>query len=190
MLDQALFDGWGPLGRTLLVGVLAYAALVLLLRVTGRRSLSKMNAFDFVVTVALGSTLASLITSKDIALAQGVLAFALLLGLQYAVTWTSVRLAWFRRMITGEPALLFHRGDFLPEAMRRARVTREEIRAALRQHGHADLQRVHAVVLETDGSFSVLGDDGAGAVADTLGDVQRPGPGAPPQPPHSGGSTA
>ena len=65
------FDGWAGLLRVLVVGALAYAALVLLLRVSGKRTLSKMNAFDLVVTVALGSTLATVLPSRDVALAEG-----------------------------------------------------------------------------------------------------------------------
>ncbi len=76
-----LFDSWLSLGRTAVVGVLAYLALVLLLRVSGKRTLSKMNAFDLVVTVALGSTLATVLLSTDVALATGILAFTLLIGL-------------------------------------------------------------------------------------------------------------
>ena len=84
------FDTWLALGRTAVVGVLAYLALVFLLRISGKRTLSKMNAFDLVVTVALGSTLATVLLSKNVALANGVLAFALLIGLQFAITWLSV----------------------------------------------------------------------------------------------------
>ncbi len=85
------FGSWYSLLRILVVGVLAYVALIVLLRVTGKRTLSKMNAFDLVVTVALGSTLATVLLSKDVALADGVVAFALLIGLQFIITWLSVR---------------------------------------------------------------------------------------------------
>ena len=77
------FNGWTALAHTVIVGVAAYAALVVLLRLSGKRSLAKMNAFDFVVTVALGSTLATVLLSKEVAPAEGALAFALLLFLQY-----------------------------------------------------------------------------------------------------------
>ena len=80
------FDSWLGLLRVGVVGSLAYLALVLLLRVSGKRTLSKMNAFDFVVTVALGSTLATVLLSKDVALAEGVVAFTLLIGAQYLIT--------------------------------------------------------------------------------------------------------
>jgi uncharacterized membrane protein YcaP (DUF421 family) len=151
-----LFDSWDALWRTLVLGVLGYASLLLLLRISGRRTLSKMNAFDLVVTVALGSTLATVLLSKDTTLAQGALAFGLLIGLQFIVTWTSVRVSWVRRVVTGEPALLLYEGKPLPAALTRARVTREELRSAVRSEGFADFAGVHAVVLETDGSFSVI----------------------------------
>ncbi|WP_231362619.1 hypothetical protein [Thioalkalivibrio sp. ALMg9] len=65
------FGGWDGLLRTLVVGVLAYVALIVFLRLSGKRTLSKMNAFDLVVTVALGSTLATVLLAKDVALAEG-----------------------------------------------------------------------------------------------------------------------
>ncbi len=79
--DPMFFQNWSGLLRTVVVGVLAYVALVALLRVSGKRTLSKMNAFDFVVTVALGSTLATILLSKNVALAEGVVAFAVLISL-------------------------------------------------------------------------------------------------------------
>jgi len=150
------FDTWSTLGRTAIVDVLAYLTLVLLLRVSGKRTLSKMNAFDLVVTVALGSTLATVLLSPDVALASGVLAFALLIGLQYSITWLSVRSSAVHNFVKAEPSLLVHRGRFLSGAIKRERVTEEEILAALRGQGIAAVEYVEAVVLEVDSSFSVV----------------------------------
>ena len=172
-MERIFFDSWSALGRTALIGVLAYCALLLLLRASGKRTLSKMNAFDFVVTVALGSTLASILLSRDVTLAQGALAFALLIGLQYVITWSSVRASWVRRIVTGEPALVLHKGEFLHGALRRVRVTEDEIRAAVRAAGFAAVADVEAVVLETDGSFSVI-ERSARADGDSLVGVRRP----------------
>ncbi len=173
-MDSIFFDGWMPLLRTTLLTLFAYVSLVLLLRVSGKRTLSKMNAFDLLVTVALGSALATVILSKDTSLVQGVLAFALLVGCQFAVTWLSVRWGWVRRFVTGEPQMLFYRGEFLRAAMRRSRVTEDEIRAALRGAGLGDTGAAHAVVLETDASFSVVRstDAAAASSSSSLSDVQ------------------
>lgn len=150
-----LFDSWYDLGRLLVVGPVAYVALVLLLRISGKRTLAKLNAFDLVVTVALGSTLASVLLSSQVSVAEGVLALFLLVGLQYVVAWTQVRVPAVRRVVKSEPTLVYRDG-FLDDALRRQRVTREEVVQAARTQGHGDLDAVAAVVLETDGSFSVL----------------------------------
>lgn len=167
------FNGWTALARTVIVGVAAYAALVVLLRVSGKRSLSKMNAFDFVVTVALGSTLATVLLSKEVALAEGALAFALLLFLQYGITWLSVRSRVVSRLVKSEPRLLFHQGQFLEKAMKDERVNEEEVRQAVRSQGHVSLETVAAVVLETDGSFSVMQQPDERVAASALSNVSN-----------------
>lgn len=149
------FDNWMSLVRTGVVGVCAYVLLVLLLRVSGKRTPSKLNAFDLVVTVALGSTLTTLLLTKNVPLADGVLAFALLIFLQSALAWLPARSSTVSRMVKDEPRLLFHRGQFLHAALKAERVTEGEILQALRTQGIASPDQVGAVVLETDGSFSV-----------------------------------
>ncbi len=156
MPDPILFDSWPSLIRIPLVGLLAYAALILMLRVSGKRTLSKMNAFDLIVTVALGSTLSTVLLDDGIPLAEGVAALALLICLQYVITWASVRSPRFQGLIKAEPTLLVHRGRYLPDAMRRQRVTRDEVQAALRQSGQSDIDAVLWVMLETDGSMTVV----------------------------------
>lgn len=150
------FDDWHGILRVLVVGLAAYAALIVMLRVSGKRTLFKMNAIDLIVTVALGSTLATVLLTADVPLAEGVVALALLVGLQFAITWASVRSPWFRGVIKAEPTLLVRDGRLLPDAMRHQRVTAEEIDAALRQSGRQGLEGVHAVILETDGTLSVI----------------------------------
>jgi uncharacterized membrane protein YcaP (DUF421 family) len=86
-----------------------------------------------------------------------VVAFALLIGLQYAVTWLSVRSSWVQKAVTGEPQMLLYEGEFIESALRTSRVTRDEILAAIRASGLSDLSSARAVVLETDASFSVVG---------------------------------
>lgn len=156
MDSSSLFNGWPALVRVLVVGILAYASLVVLLRVSGKRTLSRMNAFDLVVTVALGSTLATVLLSRSVALADGILAFGVLIFLQYGITWLSVRSDAVQHLVKAQPALLFHKGVFQDGAMKRERVTREEILAAIRQQSMSAVEDVEAVVLETDGSMTVL----------------------------------
>ena len=150
------FSTWYTIFQITIVGIFAYIGLIILLRVSGKRTLSKWNAFDFVVTIALGSVLASTIMSKDTHLIDGISALGLLIGLQFVITWLSVRFSWVKDLIKAEPTLLLNKGEFVKSAIRRQRVGEAEIRAAIRAAGSAAIEEIEAVVLETDGSLSVV----------------------------------
>jgi hypothetical protein len=123
--------------RIIIIGPLVYLALILILRVTGKRMLSKMNAFDFVVTIALGSVLATVLMSKDIALAEGVMGLGVLIGLQYVIAWASTRSPRVNRIIKSEPTLLYYQGEFLRDALRQENVAEDALRAGMRSSGCA-----------------------------------------------------
>jgi uncharacterized membrane protein YcaP (DUF421 family) len=147
-----------------------------MLRISGNRTLSKMHAFDLVVTVALGSTLATVILSKDVALAEGLTALTLLIGLQFLVAWLTVRSPRFGQVVKADPVLLFYQGRFLKGQLRRSRVVEDEVRAAVREQGIATLDDVEAVVLESDGTFSVVQRSGSSssALSDLIRFAQQP----------------
>jgi len=149
-------EGWSAPLRVVVVGTSAYLALIILMRISGNRTLSKMNAFDFVVTVAIGSTLASALLSEGVALVEGITALALLVVLQWVITWLSARSPFVTRVVKSEPVLLVRAGQMLPGAMRAARVNESDILQAVRGQGLASVEDVAALVLETDGSFSVI----------------------------------
>ncbi|WP_228982070.1 DUF421 domain-containing protein [Streptomyces sp. DH12] len=164
------FDTWNGLARVLVMAALAYPLLIAAVRASGKRTLSKMNAFDLVVTVALGSTLATIVLNRQVSLAEGALALGSLVALQYATAWASARHRGVRRLVKAEPTLLLHDGRMLGEAMRRERVTPDEVRQAIRTQGTGAVEQVQAVVLETDGSFSVIprSQSGSGTAMDDV----------------------
>ena len=172
---QSIFGSWSDAARAVISGLLAYAALVALVRISGKRTVAKWNAFDLIVTVALGSTLGSTIVSGTVPVMQGAGAFVVLIALQFAITWTSVRWHFIHRLIKAEPALLLRDGRLEDETMRRERVTEDEVLTAARRGGFGDLRQVHAIVLETDGSFSVIGSIADDVAYSTLRGVQRAG---------------
>ncbi len=150
------FDGWrGPI-RILILAPMGYATLVLFLRVSGKRTLTKLNAFDLVVSVALGSTLSTQILSKDTPLLDGVLAFGSLIALQWLVTFTSVRWPLIRKIVRSDPTRLLADGVPLDAALRRERLTESELLQAVRAHGGEALSDARAVYLQTDGSLAAL----------------------------------
>ena len=154
-VSSFFFNGWEPLARTLIVAISAYVCMLVTIRVSGPRTLAQLNAYDFIVTIALGSTLASVIISSDVALAQGLLAFVLLTLMQFLLASATRRSKWCEELVTGEPQLLVHRGRTLAEAMRKNRVSPSAIDAAVRNAGYSSSD-VLAIVLETNGKLSVV----------------------------------
>lgn len=156
------FDSWSDIVRVLAVGSAAYLTLVLILRVSGKRTLAKLNAFDLVVTVAFGSTLATILLSKDVSWAEGVVALGALTALQFLVATATFHVPGARSLVTSRPTLLLREGVVLEDALRSQRVSYPEVCQAVRSSGSGDLSSVAAVVLETDGSLSVIGAEARG----------------------------
>lgn len=147
---------WGTLAATAVKGVIIYVTLIAMLRISGKRSLSKLNIFDFIITVAIGSIFASTLTTEDLKLAQSVTAILVLLLAQWTISRLAFRSSKFERLIKADPALLYYGGDFLTDTMRAERVTQREILQAVRISGTASLDGVQAIILETDGTMSVI----------------------------------
>ncbi len=150
------FDNWSQILKILITGSLAYIAIIIILRLSGKRTLSQMNAFDFIITVALGSTLATAMLSKDTPLAEGLTGLALLVLLQFLVSWTYVRFPFFAKLVKSEPKLLFYEGEFKAKTLKAERIEQEELLQAARSQGILSLDQITAIVLETNGQFSII----------------------------------
>jgi uncharacterized membrane protein YcaP (DUF421 family) len=170
------FDTWPQLLRIAAAACSAYGLLVVLLRTSGKRTLSKLNAFDFVVTVALGSTLASIALSSEVAVVEGFIALATLIGLQLLVAWLVARSPRLRRAVKSEPIAVMLDGELQVDRIRRQRLSPEEVRQAIRGSGVGGMELVAAVILETDGTLSVVTHDqrGSGSAMVDAADVSAP----------------
>jgi len=170
-----MFDNMNPFLETIIIGTIAYIAIIIMLRISGKRTLSKWNSFDFVVTIAFGSVLASILLNTKDKIGQGILSFALLVLFQYVITWISVRSSVIQKLIKSEPALLLYRGEMQPDTMKKERIAEGEILAALRASGVSAVEDADAVILETDGSFSVLQniDDSSGSALKDVREYDR-----------------
>ena len=167
-----MFKNLNPFLETAIAGIIGYIAIIIFLRLSGKRTLAKWNSFDFVVTIALGSVLASILLSNKDAFGKGILGFALLVLFQYVISWISVRSSVIQKLIKSEPALLLFRGEMQRDTMKSERITEGEILGALRANGVSAIEDADAVILETDGSLSVITniDDRSGS---TLKDVRQ-----------------
>jgi uncharacterized membrane protein YcaP (DUF421 family) len=170
------FDSWDRIGTLVVAALAAYVALIVVLRTSGKRTLSKLNAFDFVVTIALGSVLATVVLSRSVPLVEGLLAFALLAGLQFVVASVSLRSGLLRGLVKSSPAAVLVDGEPRHDALRAERVTLDELAQAVRKQGAGSFSEIDLVVLETDGTLSVIRDAKDGSALTGLEAADRPAP--------------
>ncbi len=151
-----LFSDYNTLINILIKGVSIYLFIILALKLFGKRSLAKLNAFDFIVTIALGSILASTLTNSKVAVSDGFVSILIVLILQYFVSNFAVKIPFLNKFIKSEPALLYHNDTFLTKALEKERIQKEEVMQAVRESGEDDMTQIKQVILETNGSLSVI----------------------------------
>ncbi len=162
-LDDAasrwLSSSWDDAGMVAVSTAVIFATVIALTRLTGLRSFSKMSSFDFAMTVAIGSVMASTATSPGTTLVNGMIGLAFFYGVQALIARSRVRLG-ASRVVDNTALLLMHGSRMLPENMEGARVTEEDLLAKLRGANVTEPDQILAVVLETTGDVSVLHGDG------------------------------
>lgn len=137
-----------------------YWFLWLVVRGTGKRSLSELTPLDLLLVVVVGDLVQQGVTQEDMSVTGAVIAVSVF------VVWTVLADIWerrspaARRILVGEPMIVLRQGKPLRERLDRERVTVEELKEAARLGGYDDLQDLEYVVLETDGKFSFLGVEG------------------------------
>lgn len=171
-MENIFFNGWPSILRTVVLTILTYITMIFFLRVSGKRTLAKMNAFDFIITIALGSAFATVALNKNVTLADGSTAFFLFITLQATLTWLSVRSKRVKNIITSSPTMLLYKGNILWEVLKRERITLEEIHMAARKKGIIDLHQIGLIVLETTGDITIIEDLDKPHI-DTLNDIEN-----------------
>lgn len=154
-MEHLFFKDWESLYHIVICAFVSYLALFLFIRISGKRTLAKLNAFDFVVSVTLGSTLSSMILMK-VTVSEGCAALAVIILLQYLLAFFAKKSKVMEKAINSTPSLLFYNGEFLKEAMKRELITEEEIYAEIRQYRIERIEDVRAVVMELNGEMSVV----------------------------------
>jgi uncharacterized membrane protein YcaP (DUF421 family) len=143
-----------PPGEKALRTVAVYFALLLLLRIGGKRQLAQMNTFDLIVLLLLSNVVQNAVIGNDNSLAGGLLGAAVLVAANYLVVRATFLHALVTRILQGSPTPLVQNGQVDDRALRRELITRAELEAALRRQGMSGLDGVEEVVIEPEGSIS------------------------------------
>lgn len=150
-----------------------YVVVIFYTRIFGKRSFSKMSSFDFAMTVAVGSIIATTVLSESVNFMEGALALLIVYILQLSAAYFR-RYKWFSNLTDNQPTLIMDGEKILHDNMKAVRVTEGDLRSKLREANVVKLSDVKAVVFESTGDIVVLHKDNGDEIdAWLLKDVQR-----------------
>lgn len=180
------WDSFSNLGSSVFSAVVFYLVLIAATRLSGLRAYSKMSGFDFPLTIAVGSLVASAMLTPDPPLVRATVILGTILLLQAAVAWLRARSYTVRKLVGNQPVALMRDGRVLEENLIRHRISLPELRGKIREANALRMDRVRAVVLETTGDVTVLHGDAddmpdAWIMADVRGWEEASDAGAPPR---------
>lgn len=138
--------------RTLAV----YFALLLGIRLAGKRELGQMTPFDLVVILVISNAVQNAMVGPDTSLNSGILAAFTLLLVNWMMNRTGLKFHWLGRRLTGTPTVLISQGQFIEQNLNREGLGREEVLMAAREHGVGSVEEVDLAVLEVDGTISIV----------------------------------
>ncbi|MTI20992.1 DUF421 domain-containing protein [Fulvivirga sp. RKSG066] len=133
-----------------------YAVIIIITKLNGLRTFAKMGSFDFAITIAIGSLIASTILSGSQSLIQCIVGLSVLIGLQALVAKLRKKSKSFEKTVTNTPVLLMKGSQLLEHNLAKTRVSHADLYAKLREANVTDFNQIYAVVLETTGDISVL----------------------------------
>ncbi|MDC6352685.1 DUF421 domain-containing protein [Zeaxanthinibacter sp. PT1] len=154
MKDWFAFS-WNDALAIVLTATGIYLAVIILTRICGKRSFSKMSSFDFAMTVAIGSIIATTVLSKSVSMYDGVIGLIGVYILQISLSYAR-RYSWVNALVDNPPLLLMNGSTILYENLKKARVTEADLRSKLREANVIALSEIKAVVFEATGDVSVL----------------------------------
>lgn len=152
-----LWNGIQPIIRIIIVGFTAYIAIVLILKISGKRTLASMSGFDFVIAVTIGAVFGRTLTTKDLSISEAVTAFVLLAVLQFIFAYFDGKSDVFKRIFNTKPTLLYYNGEFIQKNLHKERLDESKVIGAARKKGFGSMDDVAAVILEIDATLSVIG---------------------------------
>jgi uncharacterized membrane protein YcaP (DUF421 family) len=156
-----VFDNQVDLLEIVARAAIVYFAILVGLRIGGKREIGQMTAFDLVVILLIANAVQNAMVGSDVSVTGGLVAALVLLILNFGLGFARERVPFLRRAVQGEPTLLVSRGKFLEPNLRREGIDDDLVMMAIREHGIGELKDVEMAVLETDGSISIVPRDSA-----------------------------
>jgi uncharacterized membrane protein YcaP (DUF421 family) len=151
---------WQELGLTAARGLLVYVAMLIVIRLLGKRTVGNFTAFDLLVALMLGEVVDEIIYG-DVSLAQGFTAILVVAAAKYVTAWLSAWKRGINKVLEGQPTPLVRNGELVRHGVRAELMNEKEVMAALRLQGISDMREVKLAMMEVDGQVSVIREEWA-----------------------------
>lgn len=145
-----------PWWELVLRSVLVFIALMVLLRLTGKRQVGQLAPNDLVLLLILSNAVQNSMNGGDNSLIGGIISAVTLVGLNYGLNKLTLKSRKLERFIEGRPQIIVRNGHLYDSVLNDAGITHNELDGALRQNGCSSVALVKLAILETNGSISVL----------------------------------
>lgn len=134
-----------------------YVVLIVVMRLAGRRTLSEITTFDFVLLLIIGESTQQALLGDDFSLTTAVICIVTLVAIDIAFSLVKARMPRLAQVLDGQPTIVVVDGRALERRMRWCRIDVEDVlEAARRSHGIAELERIRFAVLERNGTISII----------------------------------
>ena len=156
MFETLLFDGWKNPIRIVIMALLIYGYLIFIMRISGKRTLLQYNMFDVIISVAYGSTIATVLITEKISFVEGAFVLGMLTLLQFFIAVMEQRSKKFASILNPTPTFLYYNDDYCDAALEKERILKSEVRNAVRQQSIGSMEEVEAIILEGNGKMSII----------------------------------
>jgi uncharacterized membrane protein YcaP (DUF421 family) len=141
--------------------VIIFLFLWIITRVVGRSTIGELSTFQLILFVTMGDMVQQAVMQQDFSLIGGILAISVFASLTIAISWVALRWPRLRWLTHGVPVLIVKDGVPIDHAMRRERLTLDDLQAAARQQGFERLGDIRLAILEANGAISLFAQDAA-----------------------------
>ncbi|MYM66839.1 DUF421 domain-containing protein [Pseudoduganella sp. FT55W] len=150
-----MFDLSLPWWEFILRGVVVYSALLVLMRLSGKRTVGQFTPFDLLVVMLLSEAVSNSLSGGDDSVAGGLLIACTLIALNMLLAWLSSRSKRLASLIDGDSVLLGRDGQIYYGVLKKCRIAESDVHQALRE-ADVELAQARCIFLEADGSITVL----------------------------------
>lgn len=143
-------------GMVVMRGALLYVVMLVILRVSGKRTVGQLTAFDLVLLLMLSEFTQQTVVGDHPSWGVGLLAVVVLVGIDVLMGWATARSEKLDRMVDGAPLVIVSRGTALHDRLAKEHLNLDEVLAAARREGLERLDQIELAVLEADGRISII----------------------------------